>query len=345
MENKRDVLVDVLRGIAVLAVLLGHAIQRGMVVNYEENIIFKIIYSFHMPLFMLLSGYSLYKYTKKYDFKFLKRRFFRLIIPTIVWSYLIYLVRQFEFVGIKEFIPFPDSIIEYTKILLWHPDYIIWFLYIVFICNIIFGLQKNLISEEQKKLSIVATIFITIGLYLLPKENFGIARLQIYFPIFSLGYYLAMYFEKIRKYLKYMLIPSVIAYIMLFQFYNVIIDNIIVFYLISISAIIILYNIVKVINNRKINEILSFFGKKSLEIYLCQCVCLNLGIGTGIIRVISIFITATVISVLLTYMTNKLKITKILLYGKIGGKNEQLLYHGRIKKDRDKKIRKECIYQ
>lgn len=48
MEKRREVLVDALRGVAVLAVLLGHAIQR---------------------------------------------RFFRLIIPTIVWSYLIYFVR------------------------------------------------------------------------------------------------------------------------------------------------------------------------------------------------------------------------------------------------------------
>ena len=64
-ENKRDVVIDVLKGIAVLAVLLGHAIQRGLVVDYYDNIMFKVIYSFHMPLFMLLSGYSLYKYTKK----------------------------------------------------------------------------------------------------------------------------------------------------------------------------------------------------------------------------------------------------------------------------------------
>lgn len=62
---KRNLLIDVLKGIATLAVLLGHAIQRGLIVGYENNIIFKIIYSFHMPLFILLSGFSLCKYTKE----------------------------------------------------------------------------------------------------------------------------------------------------------------------------------------------------------------------------------------------------------------------------------------
>lgn len=329
MEKRREVLVDALRGVAVLAVLLGHAIQRGLVINYETNIVFKIIYSFHMPLFMLVSGYSLYKYTKKYDITFLKRRFFRLIIPTIVWSYLIYFVRQFNFVGIKEFILFPDSLIEYTKILFWHPDFVIWFLYIVFLSTIIIFMQRKLINEKYHKISILITIIIAIIIYLIPKDNFGIGRLQIYFPIFALGYYVGMYFEKIKKYLKYLMLPSIIVYFLTFPIYNVIIDNIIIFYLISISAIIILYNLLQMLKNTKIIEVLGYFGNKSLEIYLCQCLCLNIGIGTGTIRIITIFITATLISLILTNVSNKFYFTRLILYGKFrknGENNGKLLF-------------------
>lgn len=36
MKNKRNLNLDVLKGIAVIAVLLGHAIQRGLVEEYTE---------------------------------------------------------------------------------------------------------------------------------------------------------------------------------------------------------------------------------------------------------------------------------------------------------------------
>ena len=318
MDTKRNIVVDVLRGIAVLAVLLGHAIQRGFVINYENKIIFKIIYSFHMPLFMLLSGYALHRYTKKWDAKFLKKRFLRLIIPTIVWSYIIYFMRNFDFVGIKEFVVFPDTVLNYTKALVLHPDFIIWFLYIVFLCDIIFFIQNKIIKDKHDILSISITILVAVLLFIIPDNNFGISRLKIYFPIFSLGYYVSKYSNVIMKYLKFMLIPSAILYLFLFPKCNIPIDNVCMYYLISISAIIIIYNLVTWIKVEAIYKFFAFFGKYSLEIYLCQCICLNIGLGLGMLRATTIFITATTISVILAKLTNKSNIMKLLLYGKEG---------------------------
>lgn len=53
----RNESVDVIRGLAILMVILGHTISNNNIEGYENSIIFKIIWSLQMPLFMLISGY------------------------------------------------------------------------------------------------------------------------------------------------------------------------------------------------------------------------------------------------------------------------------------------------
>ena len=56
--NKRDPFIDSLKGIAILLVVMGHVIVTMYTEKQAEtNIIFRICYSFHMPLFMTISGY------------------------------------------------------------------------------------------------------------------------------------------------------------------------------------------------------------------------------------------------------------------------------------------------
>ena len=55
MESNRNQFYDVMRGVAILLVVIGHGIQYGYS-DYDNNILFRIIYSFHMPLFMFISG-------------------------------------------------------------------------------------------------------------------------------------------------------------------------------------------------------------------------------------------------------------------------------------------------
>ena len=50
MENKRDIRFDWMRGIGILLMIVGHTIL-------VDGFGYRFIYSFHMPLFFLISGY------------------------------------------------------------------------------------------------------------------------------------------------------------------------------------------------------------------------------------------------------------------------------------------------
>lgn len=191
-KKERSLTIDVLKGIATISVLVGHSIQRGLGIpggNYIDNLIFKIIYTFHMPLFMILAGYVLANYTSKYNSHFLIKKIRRLLYPTILWSFLIWCVRNYDFVGIKEFISFPNTFIGYSKELLLHPDIIIWFLYDLFIFNIWFYVLRNINKQDDVFLDLLLSALFYLILLSLPSSNFGIYNLQTYFPIFAFGYY------------------------------------------------------------------------------------------------------------------------------------------------------------
>lgn len=51
--NKRLYYIDNLRGLLIILVVLGHCIQ-NLDLDFDHNIVFRYIYSFHMPLFMFI---------------------------------------------------------------------------------------------------------------------------------------------------------------------------------------------------------------------------------------------------------------------------------------------------
>lgn len=62
-RDEREALPDILRGFAIILVVFGHCIQEGSGETYRAELsyfsdrLYQFIYSFHMPLFMLVSGY------------------------------------------------------------------------------------------------------------------------------------------------------------------------------------------------------------------------------------------------------------------------------------------------
>lgn len=93
----RNTYIDLAKGVAIFLVVLGHCIQYGYSIDYYEsraffeNIVFKIIYSFHMPLFALISGYLFYFSLKKRNFfETIYNRFMTLGIPIITIGSLLF---------------------------------------------------------------------------------------------------------------------------------------------------------------------------------------------------------------------------------------------------------------
>ena len=59
--NNRLVWADRLKGILIVLVVLGHAIQQTMNEACFDNHLWNYIYSFHMPAFMAISGFLSYR--------------------------------------------------------------------------------------------------------------------------------------------------------------------------------------------------------------------------------------------------------------------------------------------
>ena len=144
-KKDRNVTVDVLRGELALLVLLGHAVQRSFPYTYESMYLFKIIYTFHMPFFILLSGY-----TSIYSDRFnLKNKILRLIYPTYLWTLMIYWLKDLKFTGLLPSVTFPETFKEYFKMILLRPDYVIWFLYVVFISALLVWIGKKIAGKYK----------------------------------------------------------------------------------------------------------------------------------------------------------------------------------------------------
>lgn len=82
-SHKRDLTIDVAKGIGIFLVVLAHTIKNEFVHN--------VIYMFHMPLFFLLAGMTL-KYSLKNDTKdFLIKKIKKVIVPYLFFCIVTFL--------------------------------------------------------------------------------------------------------------------------------------------------------------------------------------------------------------------------------------------------------------
>ena len=83
LSNKRIEELDIIKGIGIVLIVLGH-LEPGIY-------LMKYLYSFHLFLFFVCSGYIGVRYEKRKFAEILKENIKRLLLPYIFWS----LISQF----------------------------------------------------------------------------------------------------------------------------------------------------------------------------------------------------------------------------------------------------------
>ena len=188
----------ILQGWAMLMVVVGHSFLGGAGKGPEwENTLFRFAYSFHMPLFMLVSGWLFY-HTRlrsileegelRWDYRrIIKDKAIRLLLPGLAFSLVAYAIKFF-FPG--EMARQTEMSIDYVgRILVYpgdNPFAEMWFIVTLFIFFILTPLWEVIL---KKKWSLWATAALLVILYFVhPKtEAFCLDKACIYAIWFFLG--------------------------------------------------------------------------------------------------------------------------------------------------------------
>lgn len=197
--KQRNQFLDILRGLAIVLMVFGHCIQYGNGTEliksngFFENIIFSLIYSFHMPLFMILSGYLFHNTVRKLHShkELIINRFQRIMLPIIGWQTIRYIISGVDTIVNKK--PTTPLTFIYLYVRSWFRD--IWFLLAILYCSIIvYAISKFTRDSLVVYFIFMACCFIT--------PDFFFVNTSVYkfmYPCFALGYLYNVHEGKIKK--------------------------------------------------------------------------------------------------------------------------------------------------
>lgn len=172
MNNYRNLTIDIVKGAAAILLVWGHFIQLSMwgTELFFENKVF-IIYSFHMSLFALISGYLFGNSLKKRNLReFLTSRVTGFLLPVVSWSLIDWLL---------------NGILHGTISLfgLWKnlTGTFLWFLWSIFAAQLISSLIEKKIPVQYRWLGFIGGYFL---MYCFPNPEMNL----FLYPFIVIGF-------------------------------------------------------------------------------------------------------------------------------------------------------------
>jgi fucose 4-O-acetylase-like acetyltransferase len=268
----RNNIIDSLKGFAILLMVFGHLIQFTSISNlYLTNPIYIFIYSFHMPLFMVISGFFYNKSLKHGSLeKVLKNRIVTVLLPYFSWATIFLII---WFISVGHNLLFVQLLQKYFDVFLFVSK--LWFLWVLFICILLMSLNIFI----QKYIGVISIIFVALFVYFLPATPIlSCTNIKYMFPFFIAGYYYKEYSCVFKEFIYYISYISLLVYpIMLFYWqdenFSFVIHTenlfpIIYKYITGFSGILVIVLIFKKIHNYNDLNYLQKAGRNSIAIYI-----------------------------------------------------------------------------
>lgn len=208
-KKRRLLTIDMMQGIAMLWVIIGHHLLDFMPRAYSS--LHYYIYSFHMPFFIFISSFLIaYSYKSEPYIKYVYRKFHKFFIPYILIGVFVTLLMAVQ-KGIDTIsINFLDLLISPKQ----SDATFLWYIYLLFI---LYALYPLCFKVEVKIKWYFELLLLLIGgvFYLFPISTpmFCLDYLTGYFLFYVLGVIAAWHFTFLEKYLSTLKVFGIFSFV------------------------------------------------------------------------------------------------------------------------------------
>ncbi|PFA69352.1 acyltransferase [Bacillus sp. AFS015802] len=174
--KQRDYYFDNAKFILIFLVVFGHIIRSYIESDPFILSLYKTIYTFHMPAFILVAGFFAKGFYKK---GYIQKLAKKLILPYIVFQ-LIYTVYYYFL--------YQKSTFEVDPL---NPHWSLWFLISLFCWNaLLYAFIKWFKFKPGIGLTVAFSLGLLVGFADVISNYLSLSRTFVFFPIFLMGYYM-----------------------------------------------------------------------------------------------------------------------------------------------------------
>lgn len=196
--KQRILFIDNLKCFAIFCVVLGHALQYTSGKYLEDNFVFNFIYTFHMPLFMMMSGYFFRTSLNLGLWSFVEKKTMQLLLPAICWSII-----KIPLTSISDIGGGISFIIGS-----------LWFLKSTFICYIVTYIAVKVFKSEKIAYAMIFILPFFVNI------NVSTFMLNYMLPSFVVGIWLNKYYSEMMERRNLVLGVCAIIFILLLPYWE-----------------------------------------------------------------------------------------------------------------------------